>query len=138
MKNQVSVLAGAKGIKQAYELVLHAKQADIVCLSWNYEAVIGDFFDRIVAPKLYGQITTREILPDKAENRDEAKTKNASLNQVRFTRMPLTETDFIVTESRVVLISFRPESAKAVVIEETELVRYFTHLFAELWQRAEV
>lgn len=134
--NQVRVLAGASGIKQAYELVLQAKKADIVCLSQNYEEVIGDYFDKTFAPSLYGKVQTREILPDNSGNREYAKTKDASLNQVKFTSRLRTETDFIVTEEAVILISYKPENAMATVIEETEMVKFMGKMFEEMWEKA--
>lgn len=135
MNNQIRILPGAEGIKQAYELVLKAKRADIICLSQNYEAVIGDYFDKTFAPALYGRVRTREILPDTIDNRDYAKTKQADLNQVRFTGMKLTETDFIVTDSAVVLISFDARAAAATVIEEAEMVKFMGNLYEEMWER---
>ncbi len=60
----VQVLPGARGIRQAYDVVLKARKADIICLSQNYEAVIGDYFEKQFAPQLYGKVTTREGLPD--------------------------------------------------------------------------
>lgn len=137
MKSQVGVLPGAGGIKQAYEEVLKAKQADIVCLSQNYELVIGEYFDKSFAPKLYGRVKTREILPDNTDNREYAKTKDSNLNQVRFTNMKLTETDFIVTADKALLISFQPESAMAIIIEDTEVVKFMGNVFEGMWQRAE-
>lgn len=133
MTNQIRVLSGAQGIKQAYGLVLSSKKADIICLSQQYEQVLGDFFDREFAPKVYGRVKTREILPDSADNRDYAKNKDAAINQVRFTSMKPTETDVIVTEKAVILISFNPDSAKAVVIEEPELTVFFKEVFEALY-----
>jgi hypothetical protein len=100
--------------------------------------VLGDFFDREFAPRLYGKIKTREILSDTADNREYAKNKDAALNQVRFTAMKPTETDMIVTEKAVILISFSPDSAKAVVIEEEELVSFYKGLYEELYKQAVV
>lgn len=137
MNNQVTVLSGAVGVIQAYERVLQAKKVDIVCLSQDYEVVLGDYFERVYAPKLYGKVTTRELLPDTADNREYAKGKDARVNQVRFTPMKPTNTDFMVTESMVVVISFAPESPQAVVIQEPEVVSFFGEVFEKLYAQAQ-
>lgn len=134
---QTKVLPGSEGIRQAYEQVLRAKKADIVCLSTEYERVIGDYFEKQYAPKLYGKVKTREILPDTAENREYARNKEVAINRVRFTTMPGSETDFIVTETMAVMISFNPESAMALVIEEPEMVKFLGQVFGKLWDRAQ-
>ncbi len=70
------------------------------------------------------------------ENRTYAKTKDASINQVRFSGIKATETDLIVTENRVVMVSFNLDSPMAVVVDETELVKFFKHWFEDFWNRA--
>ncbi len=137
MSHHIRVLSGKAGILEAYEQVLQAKKIDIVCLSQAYEAILGDYFERVFAPKLYGKVTTRELLLDTADNRAYAKGKDARINQVRFTSMRATNTDFMVTESLVVIISFAPESAQAVIIQEPELVSFFGAVFENLYAQAQ-
>src|SRR3989344_9358354 len=91
----IRILPGAAGIKAAYEESLKADKLDIVCLSENYIRVIGDYFDKVYAPKLYGKLATREILPDTAGNRADAK-KKAALNTVRFFKNEQSESDYLL------------------------------------------
>src|SRR3989344_1048660 len=84
MTNKIQVLPGAEGIKEAYRMSLQSKKLDIVCLTENYAEIIGDFFEKEYAPKLYdGSRNTREILPNSPDNRAYAK-KKGKMNQTRF------------------------------------------------------
>ena len=135
MTNQVTILPGAQGVKAAYERILKEKSLDIVCLAKRYEEVLGDYFDQEYAPRLYGKIKTREVLPDTKENRNYAKSKDERLNQVRYTSNKTSETDFILGSNLVVLISYNQQNPMAVVIEEPELVKAMKGMFESVWEQ---
>lgn len=134
MTSRIQVLPGAEGIKSVYERSLAEKSLDIMCMSSEFEQVLGDYFDMEYAPKLYGKVKTREILPDKPENRDYAKGKDQKLNQVRFAEGEPTETDMLIGNDWVGLVSFDAENPVAVVIEEAELVKAFKRQYELLWK----
>lgn len=141
MHNQngsIQVLFGAEGIKQAYDESLKQESLDIVCLANNYDQVIGDYFEKTLAPNMYGKIKTREILPDNLENRKSLTGKDQSLNGVRFLKNGMnSESDMLIWENRVILISFRSLSPMAIVISEPELVKSLQSQFAALWEGLE-
>ncbi|MBI3888158.1 hypothetical protein HY310_03785 [Candidatus Microgenomates bacterium] len=129
------ILFGASGIKQAYKDLLTSKNLDIVCLSSNYSAVIGTFFDQEYAPKLFGsEITTREILPDTSGNRNDAKTKDQVKNQVKFLTDAKSESDIILSEDKAVLVSYDLEAPFALVVSDKELVKSLKAQFEALWR----
>ena len=132
MNNSVSVLFGANSIKKVYEDSLKDESLDIICLASNYKAVIGDFFDRIYGPKLYGKIKTREIISDNLENREDAKAKDQHINAVKFLA-GTSETDMLLSADKAVLISYNRESPLAVVISDPELVKSLKLEFEVLW-----
>jgi len=124
---------GAEGIKDAYRLSLQAASLDVVCLTENYEEVIGDFFDKEYAPKLYdGTRTTREILPNSPGNRAYAK-KKGEMNEARFINGQA-ESDMLIFENTVILISYDQESPYACVIENETLVKGMKMQFENLWK----
>ena len=133
--NNVQVLFGVSGIKDAYGESLKEKDLSIMCLSEKYPDVIGDFFDKTFSPKLYGsKINTREILPDNKANRDYAQNKDQRKNQVRFIKNNLSsESDMILSFNKVVLISYDLNNPLAVVITDQELVNGFRAQFEALW-----
>lgn len=113
--NTVQIHYGAEGIKNVYRDSLNEESLDIVCLSKNYKDVLGDFFDKEYAPKLYAKVKTREIteLPNSQAN----------------------ESDMLISQNKVVLISFGKSAPMAVVITDTELVRGFQNQFNALWAK---
>lgn len=132
-----TVLMGAEGIKQAYRLMLSEQKLDIVCLTEQYQAVIGDFFESEFGPHLYGKIKTRELLPDTAENRHYAKSKDAEINAVRFaTLAQASNSDCLISEKRAVLISFDPAQPFALLIDDQQLVSNLRHQFELAWKTA--
>ncbi len=135
--NNVQILFGAAGIKAIYGESLENETLDIICLSEKYPDVIGDFFDKSYAPKLNSlPIKTREILPDKVENRSYASTKDQSKNQVRFIKNKYaSESDLLVSQSKVVLISYDKTNPLAIVITDQELVNSFRAQFSALWEK---
>ena len=133
----IQLLPGVSGIKQAYELSLTSKEVDIVCLSNNYEQVVGDYFTRVYSPKLYGgSIKTREILPDNFENREYAKKKDGIKNQVRFLKVSEpSESDYLIFDNQLVLISYNPDSPFALVINDKNIVGNLKNQFEILWSK---
>ena len=112
--NNVQILFGAAGIKAIYGESLENEALDIICLS----------------------IKTREILPDKVENRSYASTKDQSKNQVRFIKNKYaSESDLLVSQSKVVLISYDKTNPLAIVITDQELVNSFRAQFSALWEK---
>lgn len=130
------VFFGSDAIKSIYRQTLTAKNLDIVCLSENYAKVIGSFFDREYAPKLFNSRTvTREILPDTNTNREDAKKKDGVKNAVRFLKTDKpSESDFMIYEETVILISYNPESPFAVVISDKDIVSNLKNQFEALWR----
>jgi len=131
----VQILPGAEGIKQAYRESLSQKSLDIICLSNNYDQVIGDFFEKEFSPKVYGKISTREILPDTLGNRKSLAEKDRKINDVRFIAPVASESDMLICEDTVTLISFSAHAPVAVVITDKELVRSFQSQFNVLWEK---
>lgn len=133
---RVSLLPGASGIKAAYELSLHASRLDIVCLSSAYTSVIGDYFDKDYAPRLFsGTIKTREILPDTEANRRDGTKKDGIKHQVRLlTKSNPSESDFLVFEQTAILVSYNLENPFAVVITDYDIVANLQSQFSKLWE----
>jgi len=132
MTNTIQILPGGEGIKQAYRMSLKSNSLDIVCLAEEYAQVIGDFFEVEFAPKHYKK-ATREILPDSPDNREYAKKKDAQ-NQVRFINGQ-SESDLLISDDKVTLISFNQESPYAVVISDKTLVQGFKNQYEALWEK---
>lgn len=137
MKNptKINILMGAEGIKAAYEETLRSGKLSIVCLSTNYEQVIGSYFEREYGPRLYekGRMT-REILPDTQGNRSEARQKTAG-HEVKFlTDAAKSESDMIVSDDSVTFISFDPDNACAIVVKDKEIVSSLQMQFEGLWK----
>ena len=133
--NGIKVLKEKSGIQQAYKESLKQPSLDIICLAEHYDVVIGDFFDTQFSPKLYGKIKTREILPDTQANRDFAAAKDSAKNAVRFiqSRQP-SESDMILWENRVILISFGTQPL-AILIDNQEIVSSMHQQFEFLWSK---
>lgn len=136
--NNIVILVGADGIKAAYEKTLQSKKIDIVCLSTNYEQVIGSFFEREYSPRLYDAVrATREILPDTQGNRSDAKSKEAG-HELKFIKTSQkSESDMILTEDSLTLISFDPTGPCAVVICDSQIVESMKMQFEALWKGLE-
>jgi hypothetical protein len=134
---QVLTLSGVEGIKEAYAKLLDAKHLDIICLSENYSAVLGDWFDREFTPKLNsGFMRTREILPDTEANRNDAKAKDPQVHMVRFTKLSApSESDIIVTDTGLTLISFSAENPGACIITDVQIISAMRQQFQALWDR---
>jgi|SRR3989338_705665 len=131
------VFFGPAAIKSIYNQTLEAKSLDIVCLSENYAKVIGSFFDQEYAPKLFGSKTkTREILPDNSINRADAVKKDGVKNAVRFIKVATSsESDYMLYNDTVVLISYNPDSPFAVVITDKDIVANLKNQFEVLWKK---
>lgn len=126
--NTVQILFGAEGIKRVYEDSLQEASLDIVCLASDYQSVLGDYFAKDYAPRLYKKVKTREILADIPENK--------AGDNVRL--MPVNgscESDMLISKNKVVLISYGKQSPLAVVITDSELVNSYQNQFNTLWGR---
>jgi hypothetical protein len=132
----VQVLNGAEGIKTAYEKTLNAHALDIVCLSCTYASVVGDYFDREYAPKLFREkIGTREILPDTAANRADAKKKDGVKNQVRFINKNIpSESDYMLFGDTAIFVSYDLNNPFAILIQNREIVANLKSQFEALWR----
>ncbi len=140
MKNQsgnVQVLFGADGIKQAYEMSLKSEKVDIVCLSSNYASIVGDYFDKDYAPRLFGsRAQTREVLPDNKGNREDAKKKDTRKNQVKFLKIfKNSESDLMLFNNQAILVSYNQKVPFAVLVEDPDLVTNLQNQFENLWER---
>jgi hypothetical protein len=135
--SSVDVRLGRLGIQSVYEESLRADAIDIICQSEKYATVIGDFFDRVYAPKLYGAgIHTREILPDTKGNRKSLEGKDIQIHAVRFLkRVKESESDLLLYGDRVAVISFNAESPSAVLFSDPEVISQFREIFTNLWER---
>lgn len=138
---QYQILPGAAGIKAVYELALGQKQLDVICLSDQYGQVIGDYFDNVVAPKLYGSdIVLRELLPATPEN-EQSELVESETNQRRFLQLgdaatSAGQSDLLIGDNMVVVISFNQETPAAIVMNDVELVKSFRVYFEKLWEKA--
>ena len=130
--DRVQILKGAEGIKKAYIGILAGEALDIVCLASNYEKVLGSWFDEVYSPKLY-RLRTREILPDTPANRAFAKAKDQSRNQVRFLSGMGSQSDVVVGENAVVLVSYDEKEPFAVLISGQELISGLKVQFEVMW-----
>jgi len=137
-KNNIQILLGRDGIISAYEKSLEAKSLDIICLSQNYARVLGEWFDKSYVPKLFkSEIKTREILGDNADNRSYASKKDKQKNQVAFLFDDVkNETDFIVSDDFVILVSFNPNNPFAIVIDDKETIAGMKSKFEIIWNSA--
>lgn len=131
----IQILFGSDGIKQAYHISLTCKTMDVICLTDNYYSIIGEYFDKVYAPALYStNYRTREILPDTAENRKSAQAKSHG-HEVRFLKnAEKSESDYILSEDKIILISYNTEAPIAIIITDPEMVKSFNNQFEALWK----
>ncbi len=130
------VLPGADSIKSAYQRVLKSKAADFVCLSTGYEAVIGEWYDQEFEPKLFsGAIKTREVVADTTGNRSYGAKKDGVKNQARYLTSAA-ESDLVLSDDFLAIISFNPASPYAVVIEDPAIVTSARVWFDAIWASA--
>jgi len=137
MKNQgIMVLPGSKSIQSVYERILKGKKADYVCLSTGYEAVIGEWYDKVFEPKLFAvQVITREVVADTAGNRAYGAKKDGVKNQARYLTSSA-ESDLILGDDFMAIISFNPASPYTVVIEDPAIVNSARAWFDAIWSSA--
>lgn len=130
------VIPGSESIKSVYSRILNSKQADFICLSTGYEAVIGEWYDKVFEPKLFaGMIKTREVVADTAGNRAYGKKKDGVKNQARYLSNSA-ESDLVLGDDFMAIISFNPESPYAVVIEDQAMVSSARTWFEAIWSSA--
>jgi len=136
MKGTINVIPGAVSIQAVYERLLKGGKADFVCLSTLYDAVIGDWYDQTFAAKLFaGQVQTREVVAESKENRAYGKAKNGVKNQVRF-MADSAESDLVVGDDFMAIVSFNPSNPYAVVIEDPAIVTSARVWFEAIWASA--
>lgn len=136
MNNAISVMPGANSIQSVYERVLQSQRADFICLSTGYEAVIGEWYDKVCEPKLFSsQVKTREVVADTAGNRAYGKKKDGVKNQVRYLS-DSAESDLVLGDDFMAIISFNPSNPYAVVIEDPAIVSSAKVWFNAIWASA--
>lgn len=136
MNNAISVMPGAKSIQSVYERVLKGKGADFVCLSTGYEAVIGEWYDQEFEPKLFGgKVQTREVVADTSGNRAYGAKKDGVKNQARYLS-DAAESDLVLGDDFMAIISFNPANPYAVVIEDPAIVSSAKVWFEAIWTSA--
>lgn len=136
MNNPVKTLAGAQAIQSVYERLLKGQKADFICLSTNYSAVIGEWYDNEFEGKLFGSaIKTREIVADTAGNRSYGQKKDGVKNQARYLSS-VAESDLILGDDFVAIISFDSQSPYALVIEDHVIIDSARVWFDAIWASA--
>jgi len=137
--SNVKVFFGAEGIKKAYMIALKTKKMNIKCLSQNYKKIIGNYFDDQYWPKvLKTAIKTREIILNTEANRRYANNLNSEKNQAAFVEKSFqSESDFIVGDKSVTLISFNNHQPFAIVINDEETVKSMKAQFELMWKTAD-
>lgn len=136
MQQSLSMFPGVEGLKAIYEDILKCQKADFVCLSVDYEQIIGNWYDRDFNPRLSeAPVAIREIVADTEENRQYAKKKTSP---VRFIADAVIEADWIVTESWAALLVYDKQSPYGVKFVDPIVVKSFTQAFTERWERASV
>ncbi len=139
MTANVQKFFGAEGIKRAYEMTLVAREMSIKCLSRNYKMIVGDYFDSDYWPRVLKSSTkTREILLNTEENRKYASDLEKGKNVVAFVEENmLSESDFIVFDDIVLLISYNESSPFAVCIKDSETAKSMHNQFELMWKSAD-
>lgn len=137
MNNQgIAVLPGAESIKSVYLRILQSNAADFICLSTGYEAVIGEWYDKVFEPKLFASpVKTREVVADTAGNRVYGKKKDGVKNQARYLS-DAAESDLILGDGFMAIVSFNPSNPYAVVIEDPTIVQSARVWFDAIWASA--
>lgn len=136
MNNAISVLPGSSSIQSVYERLLKGKAADFVCLSTGYEAVIGEWYDKVFEPKLFASsVKTREVVADTTGNRAYGQKKDGVKNQARYLS-DAAESDLILGDGFMAIVSFNPTNPYAVVIEDPAIVQSARVWFDAIWASA--
>lgn len=132
--NNIQIFKGKRGICQAYEQSLKTKHLDIQCLSKNYHKVIGDYFDKVYAPKLYsGKIKIREIIKKSQENADYAKKAETVDYKIKLSGDEL-ETDLMIGDKFVIFVSYDLKNLYAVQFFDSSFVKLIGKLFETRWK----
>ena len=134
--NAVTILPDADNIKSVYARTLKEERVDFICLSTGYSQVIGEWYDNVYEPKLFGSsVKTREIVADTAGNRSYGAKKDGVKNQTRYLQ-DAAESDLIVGDDFAAIVSFDPDSPYVVVIEDMAIVRSAQAWFDTMWLAA--
>lgn len=124
----VSMLSGVEAIKKVYERCLAQTSADFVCLSDNYQKVLGRYYDEEFAPRLKSSgVMTREVVAGEEEN------VTTGIHQMRYVNQA-SEADCIYTSEFVALISFDTAHPSVVLIEDKDLVKTLRLQFEGYWK----
>lgn len=135
-KQGIMVLPGSESIKSVYQRVLQGKSADFICLSTGYEAVIGEWYDSEFEPKLFGSsVQTHEVVADTAGNRAYGARKDGVKNQARYLGSTA-ESDLILGDGFLAIVSFNPANPYSVVIEDQAIVTSARVWFDAIWASA--
>lgn len=122
------MLSGVAAIKKVYERSLTQASADFVCLSDNYQKVLGAYYDEEYAPKLKSSgVKTREVVAGEEEN------VTGGAHQVKYVDQA-SEADCIYTSEFVALISFDTAHPSVVLIEDKDLVKTLRLQFEGYWK----
>ncbi len=133
MNNAIALMPGVQNIQSVYERILKGERADFICLSTGYEAVIGEWYDKVFEPELYsGQIKTREVVADNPNNRAFGEKKDGVKNLVRYLS-DSAESDLVIGDEFMAIISFNPVNPYAVVIEDQAIIRSARVWFEAAW-----
>lgn len=137
MKNLgIQLLSGVDNIKSIYKRLLHSNNVNFICLSSNYESVLGAWYDDTFAPELFASpVKTREIVLDMTDNRVYGSQKDGVKNQVRYLQGH-TETDLIISDNFVAIVSFNPLNPYVLVLDDLEIVSSAQTWFKAIWDGA--
>lgn len=126
--NIIQTLFGSEGIKTVYQQTLQAKSIDIVCLSDNYDQILEGYFETDFLPKLHqSDIQVREILANKSSNKTSTTTKLMPSNRN-------SQSDYIITDKHLILISFNPKNPFAIIISDPDIHANVKNQFDHLWK----
>lgn len=136
MNNPINVATGALAIQSVYKRLLKGQKADFVCLSTNYESIIGEWYDNEFEDKLFGSaIKTREVVADTAGNRSYGQKKDGVKNQARYLSSAA-ETDLIIGDDFMAIVCFDAKSPYALVIEDRSVIDSARVWFDAIWASA--
>lgn len=129
-------MPGVVSIQSVYERLLGGKCANFVCLSTGYQAVIGEWYDQVFEGKLFAsEVKTREVVADTESNRNYGKKKDGIKNQARYLS-DSAESDLILGDDFMAIISFNPSNPYAVVIGDPAIVTSARTWFEAIWVSA--
>lgn len=133
----IEVTFGASGIKDAYKLVLASKSLDVICTSKDFRDVIGDFYDNQLYPEIVKK-QLREVIPSTPDNKEyQAKTQTANHKIGLMAPKYPSETDLLITDSEIILVSFQKDQPVAMISRNSEMIKQMRTLFEKVWETCE-